>query len=138
MTRRVLALALVLSLPTLAIADPGDTELISKSADTGEAVRSGGGVISDDGRHVVFESDGSVAEGGHDWGIFALDRVLQTTQWLTAGDDPSVTADGRHVVCTYRAANTRSLYILDTESGKATRLSPASFGNASSAGYLAP
>lgn len=47
-------------------------------------------------------------------------------------------ADGRHVICTFRAANTRSLYILDTESGKKTRLSPASFGNASSAGYLAP
>ncbi len=47
-------------------------------------------------------------------------------------------ADGRHVVCTFRAANTRSLYILDTESGKATRLSPTAFGNASSASYLAP
>jgi TolB protein len=47
-------------------------------------------------------------------------------------------ADGRHVVCTFRAANTRSLYILDTESGKATRLSPSAFGNASSASYLAP
>lgn len=47
-------------------------------------------------------------------------------------------ADGRHVVCTYRAANVRSLYIVDTESGKATRLSPTAFGNASSASYLAP
>jgi len=47
-------------------------------------------------------------------------------------------ADGRHVICTFRAANTRSLYILDTESGKATRLSPTAFGNASSASYLAP
>jgi TolB protein len=47
-------------------------------------------------------------------------------------------ADGRHVVCTFRAANTRSLYIVDTESGKATRLSPTAFGNASSASYLAP
>ncbi len=47
-------------------------------------------------------------------------------------------ADGRHVVCTFRAANTRSLYILDTETGKATRLSPSAFGNASSASYLAP
>jgi TolB protein len=47
-------------------------------------------------------------------------------------------ADGRHLICTFRAANTRSLYIVDTESGKATRLSPTAFGNASSAGYLAP
>jgi len=45
-------------------------------------------------------------------------------------------ADGRHVICTYRAANTRSLWLIDTESGKATRLSPASLGNASNASYL--
>ena len=47
-------------------------------------------------------------------------------------------ADGRHIICTFRAANTRSLYLVDTESGRATRLSPTSFGNASGATYLAP
>jgi len=47
-------------------------------------------------------------------------------------------ADGRHIICTFRAANTRSLYLLDTESGKYTRLSPAGFGAASGATYLAP
>ena len=52
--------------------------------------------------------------------------------------EPTWLADGRHVVCTFRAANTRSLYLLDTESGKATRLSPVSLGSASSASYLAP
>lgn len=46
-------------------------------------------------------------------------------------------ADGRHIVCTFRAANTRSLYIVDTESGKATRISPTALGNASGASYLA-
>ena len=51
--------------------------------------------------------------------------------------EPVWLADGRHVVCTFRAANTRSLYILDTESGKATRLSPTAFGHASGASYLA-
>ncbi len=51
--------------------------------------------------------------------------------------EPVWLADGRHVICTFRAANTRSLYLLDTESGKATRLSPAAMGNASSASYLA-
>jgi len=50
--------------------------------------------------------------------------------------EPVWMADGRHVICTFRAANTRSLYLLDTESGKATRLSPASLGNASNASYL--
>jgi len=52
--------------------------------------------------------------------------------------EPMWMADGRHVICTFRAANTRSLYLLDTESGKATRLSPSSLGNASSASYLMP
>ena len=46
--------------------------------------------------------------------------------------EPVWLADGRHVLCTYRAANTRSLYIIATESGKATRLSPTAFGNAGS------
>ncbi|MBI2814425.1 MAG: PD40 domain-containing protein [Opitutae bacterium] len=52
--------------------------------------------------------------------------------------EPVWMADGRHVICTFRAANTRSLWLLDTESGKATRLSPTSLGNASGAAYLAP
>ncbi|MBI3884296.1 MAG: PD40 domain-containing protein [Opitutae bacterium] len=52
--------------------------------------------------------------------------------------EPAWLGDGRHVVVTFRAANTRSLWVLDTESGKATRLSPASFGPASNASYLAP
>jgi TolB protein len=51
--------------------------------------------------------------------------------------EPVWLADGRHVLCTFRAANTRSLYIVDTESGKATRLSPPALGNAGSPSYLA-
>jgi TolB protein len=51
--------------------------------------------------------------------------------------EPVWLADGRHVICTYRAANSRALYIVDTESGKATRLSPTAMGNTSSASYLA-
>lgn len=52
--------------------------------------------------------------------------------------EPVWLADGRHILCTYRAANSKVLYIVDTESGKATRLSPAAFGNAGNASYLAP
>jgi TolB protein len=37
---------------------------------------------------------------------------------------PNWLADGRHLVYTARAANTRSIWILDTETGKRTRLSP--------------
>ncbi|WP_438483257.1 biopolymer transporter Tol [Oleiharenicola lentus] len=51
--------------------------------------------------------------------------------------EPVWLADGRHVLCTFRAANSTSLWVLDTESGKATRVSPTSFGNAGSASYLA-
>ena len=52
--------------------------------------------------------------------------------------EPVWLADGRHVVCTFRNSTTRSLYIVDTESGKATRLSPSGLGNAWGASYLAP
>lgn len=52
--------------------------------------------------------------------------------------EPVWMADGRHIICTYRAANTRSLWLVDTESGRATRLSPTSLGNASGAAYLTP
>ncbi len=37
--------------------------------------------------------------------------------------EPSWLADGRHLVYTERAANTRSIWLLDTETGKRTRLS---------------
>jgi TolB protein len=47
--------------------------------------------------------------------------------------EPSWLADGRHLIYTERAANTRSIYILDTESGKRTRLSPAQLRQTSQA-----
>jgi TolB protein len=60
------------------------------------------------------------------------------TKAPTDAIEPVWLADGRHLICTYRAANTRSLWLVDSESGKATRLSPTSLGNASGAAYLAP
>ncbi len=60
------------------------------------------------------------------------------TKAPTDAIEPVWLADGRHIICTYRAANSKVLYIVDTESGKATRLSPAAFGNAGNASYLAP
>ncbi len=47
--------------------------------------------------------------------------------------EPSWLADGRHVVYTERAANSRSIFILDTETGKSTRLSPAQLRQTSQA-----
>lgn len=52
--------------------------------------------------------------------------------------EPVWLADGRHVLCTFRGANTRRLHILDTETGRAVPLGPASFGPAGNAAYLPP
>ncbi len=52
--------------------------------------------------------------------------------------EPSWLADGRHLVYTARAANTRALYLLDTETGKSTRISPEGMGQTSQASVLAP
>jgi hypothetical protein len=52
--------------------------------------------------------------------------------------EPVWCADGRHIVVTFRNATSRALYLVDTESGKATRLSPTALGNAWNASYLAP
>lgn len=50
--------------------------------------------------------------------------------------EPVWCADARHVICTFRTATDRALFLLDTETGKGTRLSPRSFGNAWNAAYL--
>jgi TolB protein len=57
-----------------------------------------------------------------------------------AGDavEPSWLGDGRHVVYTARAANSRSLTILDTETGKTTRISPPAMREVSQASVWAP
>lgn len=52
--------------------------------------------------------------------------------------EPVWCADGRHVVVTFRNATSRALWLVDTESDKATRLSPTALGNAWNASYLAP
>lgn len=49
------------------------------------------------------------------------------------GVEPSWLADGRHLVYTERAANSRSICILDTETGKTTRLSPSQLRQTSQA-----
>ena len=79
---------------------------------------------------------------GRGYQTAVFDQAAKTSKIVSKAPTDSIEpvwlADGRHVICTFRAANTRSLYILDTESGKATRLSPAAMGNTSSASYLAP
>lgn len=51
--------------------------------------------------------------------------------------EPVWTADGRHIVCTFRTATSKGLYLVDTESGKSVRISPSALGNAGNASYLA-
>jgi TolB protein len=90
-----------------------------------------------DPKKVVF-----TAGVGKGYQVAVFDMGTNTSKIVskapTDAIEPMWMADGRHVICTFRAANTRSLYLLDTESGKATRLSPSALGNASSASYLAP
>lgn len=52
--------------------------------------------------------------------------------------EPAWLSDGRHLLYTARSPNQRSIWILDTESGKATRLSPPSLGSASEAAVVLP
>jgi TolB protein len=47
--------------------------------------------------------------------------------------EPAWLADGRHLVYTERAANSRSICILDTETGKTTKLSPSQLRQTSQA-----
>lgn len=82
------------------------------------------------------------AKMGSGYQICVFDMAARASKIATKAPtdaiEPVWMADGRHVMCTFRAANTRSLWLVDTESGKATRLSPTSLGNASGAAYLAP
>jgi len=52
--------------------------------------------------------------------------------------EPAWLADGRHLVYTERSANSRSICILDTETGKTTRVSPAQLRQTSQASVKAP
>lgn len=79
---------------------------------------------------------------GRGYQTAVFDTKSGTSKFVTKAPtdaiEPVWLADGRHVICTYRAANSKVLYIVDTESGKATRLSPAAMGNTGNASYLAP
>ena len=52
--------------------------------------------------------------------------------------EPAWLADGRHLIFTLRSPNQRSIWLLDTESGKKTRLSPSSLGVVSQASPVLP
>ncbi len=78
---------------------------------------------------------------GFQIGLFDMSTRTAATQVSKAPVDavePAWLGDGRHLVFTARAANTRSIWILDTVSGKATRLSGNELGKVSQANVLRP
>ncbi len=81
------------------------------------------------------------AGGGYQIAEYDLSRKTPTKIVSKAvGDavEPSWLGDGRHLVYTARGANTRSLYILDTETGKSTRISPTGMREVSQSSVWAP
>lgn len=60
------------------------------------------------------------------------------TQGAADGIEPCWTKDGRHLVYTRRTAGSQQVWLLDTETGKTTRLSPENLGSTSQANYVYP
>jgi TolB protein len=60
------------------------------------------------------------------------------TQGASDAIEPCWTKDGRHLVYTRRTAGSQQVYLLDTETGKTTRLSPENLGSTSQANYVYP
>ena len=72
------------------------------------------------------------AKQGGKFQIAVLDLSKRSNEVVSKaifdGVEPSWLADGRHLVYTARDRTTNVLCILDTETGKSTRISPTSFG----------
>ena len=66
---------------------------------------------------------------------FATRSARQVSHAPLDAVEPCWLADGRHLIYTARQANQRSLWILDTETEKARRISPSSLGQCSQASY---
>lgn len=69
---------------------------------------------------------------------FSKKRSVVHTQGNSDGIEPCWTRDGRHLVYTRRVANNQQVHLLDTETGKTTRLSPESLGTTFQANYVYP
>ncbi len=65
-------------------------------------------------------------------------RIVSGKVPAADAQEPVWLADGRHLVCTAKAANVRVLYLVDTVTGQATRLSQASYRESSQAGVWGP
>jgi TolB protein len=69
---------------------------------------------------------------------FSTRQAKQVSAARLDGIEPCWLADGRHLIYTAREANHRSLVLLDTETGRTTRISPQAVGSASQASYWMP
>ena len=66
---------------------------------------------------------------------FSTGQAKQVSKAPLDGIEPCWLADGRHLIYTAREAGRRSLFLLDTESGRTTRISPSVLGQVSQASY---
>jgi TolB protein len=80
--------------------------------------------------------------GGHGFQIAVYDFSKGQAEIVSKaafdGIEPSWLADGRHLVYTARSTSESRLCVLDTETGKSTPISPASFGSAMQASVWTP
>ena len=76
--------------------------------------------------------------GGFQVAVYDLSTRQSRIVTRGGGDaiEPCWLADGRHLVYTVRTGSSRQIKILDTETGKATAISPSSIGQVSQVNYL--
>lgn len=67
---------------------------------------------------------------------FSKRKSVVLTQGSSDGIEPCWTNDGRHLVFTRRSSSGQEVWLLDSESGKTTRLSPQSLGSTSQANFI--
>jgi len=67
---------------------------------------------------------------------FSKRKSVVRTQGSTDGIEPCWTNDGRHLVFTRRSSRGQEVWLLDSETGKTTRLSPQSLGSTSQANFV--
>jgi TolB protein len=80
------------------------------------------------------------AAQGRGYQIAVFDFRTGKSEWATSAPTDAIEAvwlpDARHILCTFRAANSRRLHIVDTLTRKAVPVGPASFGQSGNASYL--
>jgi len=154
----VLAIALVLAIPLVSRAAPGDTSRVSRATDGTQGDNdSSSASISADGRYVAFASEATNLVSGDTngyWDVFVHDtqtgatsrvsRATNGTQADSASYYPAISGDGRYVAFGSYATNLVSgdtngdydIFLHDTQTGTTSRVSRATDGTqADSASY---